>query len=161
MMPSYTAAQLLARMVEIAKRDGSTASAHGISVTPKGRYMMNGTRISEAKALEMLEAARAPRPLPEAKGQPRRTRFTWESLNPQTKALFFHLAEQIQEATRDHDMLVAVRLGHDIPKISLVDAPRLSNLKKAGLLETFEGTKKSHRMLRLTGAGRERFAAGL
>ena len=137
---------------------------NGVTITPAGYYLKDGKRIGlkAAEALVNVEPeAPAPEPTttPTEKRQPKRTGFTWDSLNAATQALFFRLAEQIQTATQDGDQLQSVRLGHDIPKIELVDAPRLSSLKKAGLLETFEGVKKSYRHLRLTDAGRELWAS--
>ena len=47
------------------------------------------------------------------------------------------------------------RLGRDIPKISLKNAPRLSNLKKAGMMETtsWNSNAKSERYICLTEQG--------
>jgi hypothetical protein len=42
-------------------------------------------------------------------------------------------------------------------RIGLVNAPRLSNLKKAGLVVSVEGVKKSHKWLTLTDSGRHLF----
>jgi hypothetical protein len=141
----------------------------GVTVTPSGYFHTKDDkgrtyRISLAKAEELAaEPAPAPEPAEPSPGrtekrQPKRTGFAFESLNLATQALFFRLAEQIQEHTQDADQTCSVRLGHDIPKIELVDAPRLTSLKKAGLLETFEGVKKTHRHLRMTDAGRELWA---
>jgi len=63
--------------------------------------------------------------------------------------------------TQDHSMVQGVRLGHDIPKISLKNAPRLSNLKKGGLVKTYtvEGQPKSHKFIALTEQGQALWVA--
>ena len=62
--------------------------------------------------------------------------MTWDSLNEGTKAYFFELST-VQ------------------PKIGLKNAPRLSNLKRAGLIIKIEGEKKSQWSLEVTPAGKE------
>lgn len=152
--PTMNASALLDRLILVATQDQTNATAHGVVVTPKGRFQSAATkgRISQAEAIAMIERNAAPEPEAPKNG-PRRTGFTFGSLNAATQAVFYRLCEDIQTATQDHDMQVAARLGHDV-RINLVDAPRVTSLKKCGLLETVDGAKKSHRMLRLTDAGR-------
>ncbi|MCP9786003.1 hypothetical protein [Cyanobium sp. N5-Cardenillas] len=162
-----------------AETSHQNATRHGITATPSGYFYAAGKRVGLDRAIELIAESMAadacmsgPAPRPadadtiantdvvEGPRQPKRTGFTWESLNEATQAVFWRLAEQIQTATQDADQLQNVRLGHDIPKVELVDAPRITNLKKAGLLETFEGVKRSHRHIRLTDAGRVRWQTG-
>ena len=67
---------------------------------------------------------------------------TWDSLNESTRAYFFELVKEIS-------------LSNVQPKIGLKNAPRLSNLKRAGLIIKVEGEKKSQWALEVTPAGKE------
>lgn len=159
MTKTYTeqALALATRQTEVAKRDGE-ANARGVKFTASGRYFIDGTRISFEAAVQhiaaRLEAEATPLPLatPKLKDEPRRTGFTWDSLNQNTKDFFFSLCEEIQTATGDYDMRVSAPVK--AVTIGLINAPRLSNLKKADLIESHEGEKKSHKMLWLTDEGR-------
>jgi hypothetical protein len=135
----------------------------GITCTPSGYFYANGRRIGLAKAEALIAEAAAEEAatativnhdVVEApvKRQPKRTGFTWDSLNERTKMLFYKVALVIEKLDAD-----AARLGVDL-HIPLAEAPRLTNLKKAGLLETVavEGAPKSWRYLRVTTAGLER-----
>ena len=164
MTRTYTEQALLLvdRQLAVAARDGGVATCHGLKFTPKGYVLQaeDGRRIGKADAVQVmatyLEAADAPAPAapaaPRAKGEPRRTGFIWDSLNQATQGFFFQACEDIQEVTRDHSMTLAVQ-AKDV-RVGLVNAPRLTNLKKAGLIETIQGDKKSHKFIRLTDAGR-------
>jgi hypothetical protein len=150
-------ADLIKRWTTVAQRDNTPAGGYGVKVHPSGRFSIDGTRCTEEAALahiqSKLEAPMTEATTKQAK-EPKRTGFSWDNLNQATKDLFFRICEEIQTATRDHSMVVAARLGEAV-KVPLADAPRLTNLKKAGLLETVEGEKKSHKMLRLTDEGRK------
>jgi len=63
------------------------------------------------------------------------SKFTFNKLNAVTQALFFQLCEQIMEATKDASLVIAAEIGKQVPSIGLQNAPRLSNLKKAGVIE--------------------------
>lgn len=166
-----TPSELLVRWTTTAARDGVPCGGHGVKVHPSGRFSIDGTRCTEDAALAHIAAqqARTAAPTPKAQPmtatatapakQPKRTGFTWDSLSTATQEVFFRICEEIQTATEDHSMVAAARLGVDIPKIALVDAPRITNLKKAGLLETLEGEKKSHKHIRLTDEGRVQWFA--
>lgn len=80
--------------------------------------------------------------------------WTFDKLNAATQAFFFELCEQIQSATQDADMIIGAKIGKDIPSIGLANAPRLTNLKKAGVFE--HGGKG---WLQLTERGRAIFLA--
>lgn len=151
---------LIKRWTTVAQRDGTPAGGYGVKVHPSGRFSIDGTRCTEEAALAHIQAQQAPvmtEAQTTARKEPQRTGFTWENLNQATQDLFFELCRLIQNA---NNLEAPVRLGHDIPKVALTDAPRLTNLKKAGLLETIDGEKKSHRMLRITEAGIAQFNAG-
>lgn len=150
------AIDLLARWAEVATRDNTPAGGYGVKVTPKGRYTdLTGSRIGHERAIQIIVSAMEDRSILVTPKAPRAPAgpMTWEKLNPATQEFFFKLAEDIQTASQSADMSIAVRLGHDIPKIRLQDAPRLSNLKKAGLIHTSTGLLKSHKMIVVTEAG--------
>ena len=157
------AATALRTLVQDVASNGTPTTKHGITITTSGRFQFEGKRIGLDRAIELIaedlaaEADAAPAPAapeaPEIK-QPKRTGFAWESLNEATQTFFFGLCEYIQEATHDHGMTASARLGVDIPAIGLANAPRLSNCKKSNIIETIEGSKKSHKHIRLTDAGR-------
>jgi len=155
-------ADLIKRWTTVAQRDNTPAGGYGVKVHPSGRFSIDGTRCTEEAAFahiqSKLEAPMTQTPAKQTK-EPKRTGFDWDNLNQATRDLFFRICEEIQAATEDYSMLAAARLGTDI-KIPLTDAPRLTNLKKAGVLETIEGEKKSHKMLRLTVAGRQIWSQG-
>lgn len=149
----------LDEVVLAAEYSQTNVEYRGVTCTPSGYFYAAGKRISLDRAIELIAE---PAPAPEAEPapaprQPKRTGFAWDSLNQATQDLFFGLCEAILEQTRDHDLSTPVRLGHDIAKVPLVDAPRLTSLKKAGLVETVAGEVKSYRYLRLTDAGRARW----
>ncbi|MEK9630254.1 MAG: hypothetical protein VW076_00090 [Synechococcus sp.] len=152
--------QLVARQKEVASRDGS-GGTRGIRITTdkNGNHRFQdseGKRIKEARALELIEQ-QLDKEQEGAKAdqtQVQRTGFAWDRLNSNTQAFFQEICEQMLTATQDASLVVAVRLGTDIPKVSPQNQPRLTNLKKAGMLESIAGERKSHKMLRLTDAGR-------
>jgi hypothetical protein len=80
--------------------------------------------------------------------------WTFDKLNAATQAFFFQLCEQLQEATKDASMITGAKIGKDLPNIGLSNAPRLTNLKKAGVFE--HGGKG---WLQLTERGRAIFLA--
>jgi hypothetical protein len=80
--------------------------------------------------------------------------WTFGKLNAATQVFFFQLCEQLQEATKDASMIAGAKIGKDLPNIGLANAPRLTNLKKAGVFE--HGGKG---WLQLTERGRAIFLA--
>ena len=80
--------------------------------------------------------------------------WSFEKLNASTQAFFYQLCEQIMEATKDASMTCAAKIGKDVPSIGLANAPRLTNLKKAGM---FARGEKG--LLQLTERGRAIFLA--
>lgn len=84
------------------------------------------------------------------------TSWTFERLNASTQAFFYQLCEQIVEATKDASATCGVWIGKDIPSIGLANAPRLTNLKRAGM---FEHAGKG--WLQLTEHGRAVFLANV
>ena len=127
---------------EIAQLLGQT-TGHGITCTERGYFYKDGHRISK----EQAQAALQVRPLA----------GTWHftRLNAATQAFFFQLCEQIQSATQDHGMLIGAKIGKDIPSIGLANAPRLTNLKKAGMIKA----DCAKGWVILTDLGRETFLA--
>ena len=158
------ALQMIARQAEVAKRDGS-GGTRGVKITiqkdGKPRYMHAGQRIKEDQAIAIVAQALAEEAAAPAETKaPSRTNFDFYKLNHNTQLLFWELCEQIQTVTQDHSNSIAVRLGHDIPKIAPQHQPRLTNLKKAGVLKSYSGDKKSHKMLVLTEAGQKIWNSG-
>lgn len=162
---TYTerALHIVDRQLKVAARDGSDAHSRDIRFTSGGYIYHDGNRIGRDAAVQMLacqleqEDRHAEQPYEAAKTPA--DSMTWDKLNQATQDFFFRLGEQIQSATKDASNDCGARLGHAIPRISLQDAPRLTNLKKAGLLVTREGAKKSHKMICLTETGRAIWAA--
>lgn len=131
---------------EIAQALGQFKGQHDITCTEKGYFYQNGERISKDTALETLKALNS--------DKPSAGRRDFDKLNAATQAFFFLLCEQILEATRDASASLGVTIGKDIPQIGLVNAPRLTNLKKAGVFQ--RGGKG---WLQLTEFGRAIFLA--
>ena len=153
---------IVERQLVVAKRDNCTATHRGLVFTPKGRiYTHGGGRIGIESAVQFMAAKIEQEDLntsastPKIKGQPSRTDFTWDRLNEATHEFFFRLCEDIQTYTKDAGMTCPAPI--DQLRIGLTNAPRLSNLKKAGLVISVEGAKKSHKWLRLTDSGRQLF----
>ena len=153
---TYTekALQIVTRQTEVAKRDNGDANHRGVKFTASGRYFVNGRRISHDDAVQHIAAMleTEDQTVKATKSEPRRTDFSWDALNQSTKDFFFDLCEQMQTINNDHDMLVPVAVKE--LKIGLTNAPRLTNLKRAGLVVGSSGLKKTHKLLTLTDEGR-------
>ena len=157
-MTTYTerAQAIIDRLVQVARKDGSAASTRGISISPKGYFTYVNIRISREQAIQRLADFFEHEENAPAQAESQRKvsgKITWDSLNQATKDFFFELGEQIASATQDHNNSIAVRLGHDIPKITPQNQPRLTNLKKAGVVSSFNGATKSHKMIQLSEQG--------
>ena len=153
MVRTYTeqALHIVDRMQFIAKRDHTISRSRGLHFHESGYIYLDEERIGHGAAVQALtslleqeerqmeENANPPAPVKKTKikGQ-----MTWDSLNEGTKAYFFELAKEISLSTVQ-------------PKIGLKNAPRLSNLKRAGLIIKIEGEKKSQWSLEVTPAGKE------
>jgi hypothetical protein len=168
MTKTYTEQAIFAVELHIkaAKSSNTNILNREIVFTPKGRfYSAGGGRIGYAAVVQFFaaqiekeDASMTPAVVPApALKQPQRTNFEWDSLNQATKDLFFNICEQMQTISRDHSMVVPVLVKE--LQIGLKHAPRLSNLKKAGLFVGHIGLKKSHKMLRLTERGKAIWAA--
>ena len=164
MTKTYTeqAMLIVERQLKIAAQDQTPARNRGLSFTTKGYILQDdGHRIGKAAAIQILAAALEQEeigtqmPTPRIKGQPDRTDFTWDRLNEATQEFFFHLCEDIQSYTKDAGMIVPAPINQ--VRIGLINAPRLSNLKKAGLVISVMGIKKSHKFIQLTDNGRQLF----
>ena len=131
---------------EIAQALGQFKGQHDITCTEKGYFYQNGERISKDAALETLKILSSDKPSVGCRD--------FDKLNAATQAFFFTLCEQILEVTRDASASLGVTIGKDIPQIGLVNAPRLTNLKKAGVFH--RGGKG---WLQLTEFGRAIFLA--
>lgn len=130
---------------EIAQALGQIKDKHQVTCTEKGYFYENGNRISKERAAEILASFTLP-------AKP--ASWTFERLNVSTQAFFYQLCEQILEATKDASASCGVQIGKDIPRIGLENAPRLTNLKRAGM---FEHAGKG--WLQLTEYGRAVFLA--
>jgi len=157
------ALHIVERQLQVSKKDGSVARNRGIEFRPNGYIFAGNKRISKEEAVQTLAARIEIQD--NAKAQPQATKktkssgITWDKLNQATKDFFFELAAEIYAASDDVNFEnghpPAARLGRDIPKISLKNAPRLSNLKKAGMMETtsWNSNAKSERYICLTEQG--------
>ena len=151
---TYTeqAMALVEQQFGLAKKTNCTVIHRGFVFTPKGRiYSHGGGRVGIAATTQTLAHLLDVEGAAAVVKQPKRTNFEWDSLNQATKDLFFNLCDQMQTISRDHSMMVPVLVKE--LQIGLQHAPRLSNLKKAGLFAGHVGLKKSHKMLRLTERG--------
>ena len=147
MARTYTeqALHIVDSLQTIAKRDHSICHSRGFSFHESGYIHLDGNRIGHAAAVQGLAAAieqeelaikEANKPAAAAKKSKTKGPMTWDSLNESTKAYFFDLARVIGD---DVDVVV---------KIGLANAPRLSNLKRVGLIA------KTDKGLEITEAGR-------
>ena len=160
MTRTYTeqALHIVERQLTVSKRDGSAARNRGIEFRPNGYIFAGNKRISKEIAVTTLAQLIEIEARPQATKKTKSSGITWDKLNQATKDFFFELASQIYAATNDCDSEnghYMARLGQDIPKISLKNAPRLSNLKKAGMMETtsWNSNTKSERYICLTEQG--------
>lgn len=168
MTATEQAIRIIERGLTVAARDNAPFTSRNVKVSPKGYFFVNGQRCSQADATQALayvlnEEAKAEIAALENAKPGKRVRaagpMTFESLNKATQDFFFELGEQIQTVTQDANNSIAARLGHDIPKIDAKNQPRLSNLKKAGVIESVTGEKKTHKLIRLTERGQAIWAA--
>jgi|TARA_Y100000289_G_C3928845_1_gene155145 hypothetical protein len=160
MSRTYTdqALHIVERQLTVSRTDGNVACNRGIQFRPNGYIFAGNKRISKSYAVTTLAG------LLEAEAQsliPKKAKsssITWDKLNQATKDFFFDLASEIYACSPDvcfeNNQPPAARLGHDI-KIGLKNAPRLSNLKKAGMMETttWNANTKTERYLCLTEQG--------
>lgn len=162
MTATEKAIHIIERGIKLAAQDDTTFTNRNVKISPKGYFYVNGQRCSQADATQALAHMINEEALELLKPIEKRTRavgpMTWERINKATKDFFFELGEQMQAATQDHSNSVAVRLGHDIPKIAAKNQPRLTNLKRVGVIRSFSGETKSHKMLQLTELGQKIWA---
>ena len=133
MARTYTeqALHIVDRMLEVAKRDHTVSRSRGIEFHESGYILLDDQRIGHDSAVQALaslleqeerqieENANPPAPTKKEKSQ--KGQVTWDSLNEATKGLLLR--------TDQRDFFVE----YVQPKIGLKNAPRLSNLKRAGL----------------------------
>ena len=161
MTRTYTeqALHIVERQLTVSKKDGSVARNRGIEFRPNGYIFAGNKRISKEIAVTTLAQTLEIEDKPQVTKKTKSNGITWDKLNQATKDFFFELAAEIYAATDDVDFEnghpPAARLGRDIPKISLKNAPRLSNLKKAGMMEStsWNSNAKSERYICLTEQG--------
>jgi hypothetical protein len=158
MTRTYTeqALHIVERQLTVSKRDGSAARNRGIEFRPNGYIFAGNKRISKDIAVTTLAQTLEIEDKPQVTKKTKSSGITWDKLNQATKDFFFELASQIYAATNDCDSEnghYMARLGQDIPKISLKNAPRLSNLKKAGMIEHNRVVERTGRWISLTEQG--------
>jgi len=152
------ALHIVERQLQVSKKDGSVARNRGIEFRPNGYIFAGNKRISKDDAIITLAQTLEIEDKPQAAKKTKSSGITWDKLNQATKDFFFELAAEIYACTEDvcfeNGHPPAARLGRDI-KIGLKNAPRLSNLKKAGMMETtnWNSNTKSERYLCLTEQG--------
>ena len=149
MARTYTeqALHIVDSLQKIAKRDHTVCRSRGVQFHETGYIYLDDQRIGHdaavqalANQLEQEELAMAKKDAP-VKKEKVKGQVTWDSLNEATRAYFFELVQTVDS-------------GDSQPKIGLKNAPRLSNLKRAGLISKVEGEKKSQWTLEVTAAGR-------
>jgi len=113
---------------EIAQALFQYKGQHQIICSEKGYFFENGNRISKDRAIEVLNNFISKKPVTDYLEN-----WAFNKLNAATQAFFYSLCEQMMEATKDASLLIGVKIGKDIPSIGLANAPRLTNLKKAGV----------------------------
>jgi hypothetical protein len=150
---------LMDRWTKLAKQDDTMAGGYGVKISPKGYIScdITGNRIGYEAACAIVAHAVNEKARP-VTGSVQPT-IGYDKLNEATQAFFVTLCEQVMTATGDASLIQSVRLGHDIPKISPQNSPRLTNLKKAGLVCTTPGVVASHKMLEITPEGRDLVAS--
>lgn len=157
MTATQQALQVIERGIEVAKRDQSEFKSRCVKISKGGYFFINGQRCSRDQAVQALahvfnEEARKDLELetPEL--------HTWDRLNLATHDFFFELCERMQELSKDHSLSVPVRVGKHGVRIELKDCPRLTNLKRAGVIRGFAGEKKTQKFLQLTELGQAKWA---
>jgi len=150
---------LMDRWTKLAKQDGTLAGGYGVKVNPTGYIYCDAEskRISYDAACAIVAHAVNEEVIDSMIIAPAPS-TDWKKLNAATQALFITLCEQVITATADASLIQSARLGHDIPKISPQDSPRLTNLKIAGLVCSTPGAVASHKMLEITPEGRDQYA---
>jgi len=123
---------IVENLSKVAKRDNTISKSRTIQFHPNGTIFIGKDKISKAAATQTLAAllekeelaieenskpAKKPAKKPRSKGP-----MTWESLNEATKEYFFEIAKEIKD---DKGVLI---------KPGLKNAPRLSNLKRVGVI---------------------------
>ena len=131
-MPDASA--LLDQWATIAARDGVSCGGYGVRVTPQGGLQTGTTtNLDREDAIRMINtgrdqsAAQAPAPTPKptvAKAAP--GPLTWDRLNEATQAFFYELVDGLPDG----------EWTGPLPKVTLQVAPRLTMLKRAGVLTT-------------------------
>ena len=155
------ALHIVTRQLEVAKKDNCIARNRNVEFRPSGHIYLCGERLSKVLAIQhiaaKIQAEHESKIQPQAIKKTKSNGITWDKLNQATKDFFFELAAEIFAATEDVDYEngrpACARLGRDIPKISLKNAPRLSNLKKAGMIEHNRVVERTGRWISLTEQG--------
>ena len=146
MARTYTqqALHIVDRMLVVAKKDNTVSKSRDMSFHASGHIFYGEARIGHAAAVQTMAALleKEEKAMEEpVKTEPVakvRKQMTWESLNEATRAYFYEIAQIIGD---DKDVDV---------KPGLKNAPRLSNLKRVGLIA------KSGKGVELTDLGKER-----
>ena len=147
MTRTYTeqALHIVDSLQTIAKRDNTICRSRGYSFHKSGYIYLDETRIGHTAAVqglattmeqEELAIEEINKPAVAIKKNKTKSKMTWDSLNEATKCYFFDLARLIGD-----DVDVVLEIG-------LANAPRLSNLKRVGLIA------KTNKGLEITEAGR-------
>lgn len=150
-MPDASA--LLDQWATIAARDGVSCGGYGVRVTPQGELQTGTTtNLDREDAIRMINTGRdqtaAPTPAPAPKPAAAKAvpgPLVWDKLNEATQAFFYELVNGLPDG----------EWSGPLPKVSLQVAPRLTMLKRAGVLTT-EG--KRTKTLHITDEGQRVYA---
>jgi len=150
------AMDLIKRWTVVAAQDNTPAGGYGIKVSPKGRYSHSESldRVGYEAAVQFVANAINESAVPSTTKAA--TNMSWDKLNQATQAFFFQICGDMIKASEDAGFSQAV--NQKSLSIGLVNAPRLSNLKKAGLIVMINGATKSVKMLQLTEEGKAIFS---
>ena len=158
----FTASTLLDRWAKTAARDGVSCGGYGLRVMPTGEFQTSQhSDLDREDAIQIVTdnmtqtitapaPAACPAPASEPKAPKEKTApgpIAWDNLNDATQAFFFELVDGLPEGD----------WSGPLPKITLQVAPRLTMLKRAGVLTT-EG--KRTKTLHITAEGQRVHALG-
>jgi hypothetical protein len=153
-MSTYTekAQSIVSRQLHVAALDGGIATNRSLRFDANGGISHKGQPVEQAEAVQILAEQLEREANPDA--LPTRS-FSWYRLNEGTKDFFFWLCRQIEIQSKDPTLRSAVPIGRDHIHLTTAQCPLLTNLKKAGVIESHQGAGTRLRSIQLTTAGHD------
>jgi hypothetical protein len=136
----------------VAARDGGIATNRSLQFGAGGAILYRGQPIEQIEAVQVLAEQLEREANPDA--LPTRS-FSWYRLNEGTKDFFFWLCRQIEIQSNDPTLQSAVPIGRGHIHLTTAQCPLLTNLKKAGVIEGYQGMGTRLRLIKLTAAGHD------